>query len=228
MVIITGSKIVGAGARAGTWIIAMVLLAVLAGCSPALKMNLIWEDEGYYSGHPQKVLVMCDMTVPTMKRAFENEFVKFLRHQGLQAVESFRIIPEGVPTDSKGRDALVALIKEQGFDSVLYTRTMTGRSETRDVPGMTIVTGFGSPYGYGGYGGVGVAATIGGPSQPTTQGYSHEQNYLTIETQLFDARTEKRLWASQTELRLSGSPEKNITPYVSMVTDKLTKSKFFK
>jgi len=121
---------------------------------------------------------------------------------------------------------MVALIREQGFDALLFTRTMTGRSETRDIPGMTIVSGFGySPYGYGG---VGVAATIGGPSQPTTQGYSHEQNYLTIETQLFDVRTEKRLWASQSELRLAGSPEKHITPYVSMITDKLAKAKLFK
>ena len=103
---------------------------------------------------------------------------------------------------------------------------MPGRSELRDVPGMTLVSGFGSPYGYGG--GVGVAATIGGPSQPTTQGYSHEQDYMTIETQLFDVRTEKRLWASQSELRLDGSPEKHIKPYVSMITDKLATAKLFK
>jgi len=228
MVMIKGGTAVRAGTRAGKRLVAMMLLAVLAGCSPALQMKLVWEDEGYHSGHPQKVLVMCDMTVPTMKRAFESEFVKFLRSKGLQAVESFRIVPEGVPNDDKARESMVAVIREQGFDSVLFTQTRTGRSETRDIPGMTIVSGFGSPYGYGGYGGVGVAATIGGPSQPTTQGYSHEQNYLTIETQLFDVRTEKRLWASQAELRLSGSPEKHITPYVAMVTDKLAKAKLFK
>ena len=226
MNLITRSKVVRAGTRAGTWLVALILLASLTGCSPALQTRLVWEDETYHGGRPQKVLVMCDMTVPTMKRAFENEFVKFLRYQGMQAVESFKIVPAGVPTDSGGRDAMVALIREQGFDAVLFTRTMTGRSEVRDVPGMTIVSGFGSPYGYGG--GVGVAATIGGPSQPTTHGYSHEQDYLTIETQLFEARTEKRLWASQSELRLSGSPEKHITPYVEMITDKLEKAKIFK
>ena len=202
----------------------MILLAALTGC-PALQVKQIWKDEAYYSGRLHKVLVMCDMNVPTMKRAFENEFAKFLRYQGIEAVESFRILPEGVPNDSKGREAAVALIREQGFDAFLFTRTMTGRSETRDIPGMTIVSGFGSPYGYGS---VGVAATIGGPSQPTTQGYSHEQNYLTIETLLFDVRTEKRLWAAQSELRLSGSPEKHITPYVSMITDKLAEAKLIK
>jgi hypothetical protein len=226
MVRITRSTVGGRGATTGTWLIALILFTALTGCSPALQTKLVWEDETYHGGRPQKVLVLCDMTVPTMKRAFENEFVKSLRYQGLQAVESFKIVPAGVPTGSGGRDAMVALIREQGFDAVLYTRTMTGRSEVRDVPGMTIVSGFGTPYGYGG--GVGVAATIGGPSQPTTHGYSHEQDYLTIETQLFDARTEKRLWASQSELRLSGSPEKHVTPYVAMITDKLAKAKIFK
>lgn len=225
MVMITSSTVVGARTRAGIWLVAMMLLAALTGC-PALQLKQVWENDAYRGGRPKKVLVMCDMTVPTMKRAFENEFVKFLRYKGLDAVESFRIVPEGVPNDSSGRDAMVALIREQGIDALLFTRTMTGRSETRDVPGMTIVSGFGySPYGYGS---VGVAATIGGPSQPTTQGYSHEQNYMTIETQLFDTRTEKRLWASQSELRLDGSPEKHIKPYVSMITDKLATAKFFK
>jgi hypothetical protein len=192
MVIITNSSIVRAGTRAWRWLVAVTLLAVFAGCSPALQLKQIWKDEAYYGVRPQKVLVLCDMNVPTMKRAFENEFVKFLRHQGMEAVESFRIIPDGVPNDSKERDVMVALIREKGFDALLYTRTMTGRSYTRDIPGMTIVSGFGSPYG----GGVGVAATIGGPSHPTTQGYSHEQKYLTIETLLFDVRTEKRFWAA--------------------------------
>jgi len=189
-----------------------------------LQLKKVWEDEGYRSGRLQKVLVVCDVVTPTMKRTFENEFVKYLRHQKMEAVESFRIVPEGALNEKGGREVVVALVREQGFDAVLFTRTMTGRSETRDIPGMTIVSGFGSPYG----GGVGVAATIGGPSQPTTQGYSHEQNYMTIETQLFDVRTEKRLWASQSELRLDGSPEKHIKPYVAMITDRLATAKFLK
>ena len=129
-------------------VFAMMLLAVLAGCSPALQLKQVWEDDEYRNGRPQKVLVVCDMVTPTMKRAFENEFVKFLRHQNMEAVESFRIVPEGALNENGGREAAVALIREQGFDAVLFTRTMTGRSETRDIPGMTIVSGFGySPYG---------------------------------------------------------------------------------
>jgi len=157
------------------------------------------------------------------------EIVKRLKAGGMEAVESFRIFPKGLPSDSKEREAVVVLIREQGFDSVLLTRAMKGRTEVREIPGMTIISGFGySPYGYGGYGGVGVSATIGGPSQPTTQGYSHEQDYLTIETLLFDVRTGNRIWASQSELRVSGSPQEHIKPYVSLITGELAKAKLFK
>jgi len=226
MVMLKNNSNAGAGTRAGRWLAVVLLLGGLTGC-PALQMKQVWEDEAYRGGRPQKVLVMCHMTVPTMKRAFENEFVKRLKAGGVEAVESFRVVPEAVPDEGPEREAMVAKIREQGFDALMLTRAMKGRTEVREIPGMTIVSGFGySPYGYGG--GVGVAATIGGPSQPTTQGYSHEQDYLTIETLLFDLRSEKRLWASQSELRVSGSPEKHIKPYVSMVIEKLLTAKSFK
>ena len=210
-------------ARPGKVLFALALLAILAGCQ-ALQVKQVWEDDAYRGGRPQKVLVICNMTVPTVKRAFENEFVKNLNAQGMKAVEGFRIVPEGALDQNGGREAVVALIKEQGFDAVLITRAMRGRTEVRDIPGMTIVSGFGSPY-YGG--GVGVAATIGGPSQPTTQGYTHEQEYLTIESLLFDVRTEKRIWASHSELRVAGLPQEQIKPYVSKMTGMLAKAKLF-
>ena len=210
---------------AGRVLAAATLLAALAGC-PALQVQHVWQDDTYRGGRPQKVLVLCVMNVPTVKRSFENEFAMNLNAKGIKAVESFRVIPEGSVSESGGRDAMVALIKEQGFDAVLFTRAVAGRTEVRDVPGMTIVSGFGYPYGTaGGWGAyAGAAVTIGGPSTPTTQGYTHEQKYLTIETQLFDTRTEKCLWAAQSELRLNGQPQAHIRPYVVQITDRLAKA----
>ena len=215
---------VSAGGKAGRVLFTLALLAFLSGCQ-SLQVKQVWEEEAYQGGRPQKVLVMCNMSVPTVKRAFENEFVKSLNYHGMTAVESFRVVSEVSLSDSAAREAFVAQIREQKFDAVLITRAMRGRTEVRDIPGMTIVSGFGYPY-YGG--GVGVAATIGGPSQPTTQGYSHEQEYLTIETLLFDVRTEKRIWASQSELRVAGLPQEQIKPYVIKMTDMLAKAKLFK
>lgn len=219
----------GAALRTTAVCTLLAAVSVLAGCS-ALKVQHVWQDDAYRGGRPQKVLVMCVMNVPTVKRAFENEFVKNLGAQGMTAVESFRILPEGSYSDNGGRDAMVALIKEQGFDAILFTRAVTGRSEVRDVPGMTIVSGIGYPYSSMGAWGTyaGAAVTIGGPSQPTTQGYSHEQKYLTIETQLFDTRTEKCLWAAQSELRLNGQPQAHIRPYVVQISDRLAKAAIFK
>jgi hypothetical protein len=223
MTTIRSGSIVSAGSTIGRGLSTLVLLAALSGC-PAMKVKQVWEDDAYRGGKPQKVLVLCAMDVPTVKRAFENEFVKNLKYHGIQAVESFRIVPETAFSEGGAREAMVALIREQGFDALLYTRALKGRTEVRDVPGMTIVSGFGYPYG----GGVGVSATIGGPSQPTTQGYSHEQDYLTIDTVLFDVRTEGRLWASESELRVSGQSQEHIKPYVAMITDKLVKARIFK
>jgi hypothetical protein len=223
MIKIRSGSIVATGSTIGRGLLTLTLLAVLSGCL-ALQVKNIWEDEAYRGGRPQKVLVLCAMNVPTVKRAFENEFVKNLKDHGITAVESFRIVPETAFSESGARDALVALIREQGFDTLLYTRAIKGRSEVSTIPGMTIVKG--TPYPFGGGGGVGFV--VGGDSRPTTQSYTHEQDYLSIDTVLFDVRTEGRLWASESELRVSGQSQEHIKPYVAMITDKLTKSRIFK
>jgi hypothetical protein len=220
---IRSGGIVSAGSQIGRGLFTLTLLAVLFGCS-AMQVKNVWEDEAYQGGRPQKVLVLCAMNVPTVKRAFENEFVKSLKDHGITAVESFRIVPETAFSEGSARDAMVAQIKEQGFDTLLYTRAIKGRSEVRTIPGMTIVHG--TPYPFGGGGGVGFV--VGGDTRPTTQSYSHEQDYLSIDTVLFDVRTEGRLWASESELRVSGQSQEHIKPYVAMITDRLAKTRIFK
>lgn len=223
MVMNSSRTVFGTGTSVCRSVAFLALAVVLAGCSPALQLKQVWVEGSYQGGPPKKVLVVCDMHVPTVTRAFESEFVKHLKARGGEAVESFRIVPAGEGSEQTGREAKVAQIRELGFDAVLVTRATKGRTEVRDIPGMTIVTG----YGYYG-GGVGVAATIGGPPRPTTQGYTHEQGYLTIDTQLFDVRTENRIWASQSELKVSGSPQEHVKPYVARITDEMAKTGLFK
>ena len=53
-------------------------------------------------------------------------------------------------------------------------------------------------------------------------------NFLGLETNVFDANTEKLLWSIRTETGLSRPPQEEIKPYVGLVTDKLFRAKWFK
>jgi hypothetical protein len=207
----------------------LALLLALTGCTSA-KVREVWRDEAY-QGRPKSVLVIAIMGNATVQRTFESEFAKRLKGSGIGAVERFRVLPEGTSLEGdQGRDAVVAVIKEQGFDAVLITRITGRRSDVRDIPGMTITTGYGYPYGsYGAWGGyTAVVGSFPDGAAPTTQGYSHESKFLDIETHLFDTRAEKLIWAVRSELRITGPPQEEIGPYVSKVSGILLSEKFLK
>jgi hypothetical protein len=208
-------------------VLLLALLSSLAGCS-TMQVREVWRDEAY-QGRPKSVLVIAVMKNATVRRMFENEFAKRLKGRGVNAVESFRLLPEDASLEGdKGRDAVVAIINQQGLDAVLLTRITGIRSDVRDIPGMTITTGYGYPYGsYGAWGGyTAVVGSFPDGAGPTTQGYSHESKFLDIETHLFDTGTEKLIWASLSELRITGPPQEEIEPYVNKVSAILLHEKF--
>jgi hypothetical protein len=144
-------------------------------------------------------------------------------------VESFRVLPTDSLEGDEARDAIVQKIKELGINAVLISKVVGSRTKEETIPGMTITAGYGLPFGsYGAWGAyAGVGYSFPGPTQPTTQGYSHVDKFLVIETRLFDVKTEKLIWAAQSETRISGSPQSEIKPYISIIAERLFREKLF-
>lgn len=207
--------------------IVLCFLAV-TGCA-ATQVKQIWKDEAFQGGRLDNVLVIGILKNNTARRAFESEFVKYFRYRGIIAVESFRVLPTDALEGDEARDAIVQKIKELGINAVLMTKVVGSRTSEETIPGMTITSGYGLPYGsYGAWGAyAGVAYSFPGPNQPTTQGYSHVDKFLALETQLFDVKTEKLIWAARSETRISGAPQNEIKPYIRIVADKLFRAKLF-
>jgi len=160
----------------------------------------------------------------------ESEFAKQFKKRGIGAVESFQALTTDTLVGDAARDGIVAVVKERGIDAVLMVRSAGSRVEERDIPGMTITTGVGMPYAssgaWGGY--TTVMASFPEPSAPTTQGYSTEQKFLSLETQLYDVRTEKLIWSALSETRISGSPQEEINAFVSLMSRELFRAKLFR
>lgn len=206
----------------------MLCFLTMTGCA-ATQVKQVWKDEAFQGGRLDNVLVISILKNNTARRAFESEFVKYFRYRGIIAVESFRVLTTDALEGDEARDAIVQKIKELGIDAVLMTKVVGSRTAEETIPGMTITAGYGLPYGsYGAWGAyAGVAYSFPGPTQPTTQGYSHVDKFLVIETQLFDVETEKLIWAAQSETRISGSPQEEIKPYISIIAKRLFRDKLF-
>lgn len=193
---------------------------VMAGCA-ATQIQQVWTDKAFQSGHINSVLIVVLVYNPSTRRMFESEFAKYFKHRGISAIESFRDLEIESLNQNALRDAILAKMHEKGSDSVLLTRIVDRRAKENIIPGMTITSSSGM------WGGSAAVYSFPGPSAPTTQSYSHEETFLGLMTNLFDARTEKLLWAIRTETRITGAPQEEIKPYVALVTDKLFSSKLF-
>jgi len=202
----------------------LLLLCFLAmtGCA-ATKITQVWKDESYQEGSLKSVLVIVLVSNPTARMEFESDFAKRFKYRGIKSVEGFRSLEMETLTGKGSRDAIVAKMQDLGFDAVLVTRVVDRNTKVDIIPGMTITTGF----GYGGaY--VGASYVFSGPSAPTTQGYSHEREFLGLETSLFSARTEKLIWSARSETRITTTAVEEIGPYVSVIAGKLLKEPFFR
>ena len=209
--------------------ILLCVLLVCIGCA-ATQVKQYSIDETYQGGKPKNVLVIAVVRQPTTRRMMESEFVKQFKKKGIGAVESFRALTTDTLAGDAAREGIVAAVKEQGIDAVLTIRSAGGRTEERNIPGMTITTGVGMPYASSGAWGASttVMASFPEPSAPTTQGYSAEEKFLFLETQLYDVRTEKLIWSALSETRISGPPQEEINAFVSLMSKELFKAKPFR
>ena len=97
---------------------AFIMLFLFLACT-STKFSTIWKDETY-QGHPEKVLVINMFENPSIRRLFEDEMVKALKDHKVDAVAKHTTLPPDQVAYDK--DAIAALAKEAGADSVLITK----------------------------------------------------------------------------------------------------------
>jgi hypothetical protein len=112
----------------------------MACTSTSTKFSTIWKDETY-QGHPKKILVINMFQNPSIRRLFEDEIVKAMKDRKVDAVVKYSVVPPDTVVSDK--DAVAALAKEVGADTVLITRPAGTR---QDVTGSLTGTAISSVY----------------------------------------------------------------------------------
>ncbi len=217
-----GASIPGAGVRLA--FLLLVLTTASSGCS-STKIMEVWKDDAFQGGRFRKVLVITAANTATVRRSCESEFVRLLRNHGINAVESFSLLPDESMNDSSFRDSVVATIQEQGIDAVLMTRSIGTRTSAQSIPGITVSVAPFSSYGawtsyYG-------ASYTFPASPPSVQGVTYERTYIIMETSLFDVKTGKPVWSARSETFISRVPEEEVKPYIHLVAKKMFSSHLF-
>ena len=153
---------------------ALITLFLLSSCATTTTTN-VWRDQTY-GGPVKKILVMGISQKKGIQRFFEDEFVRQLRERGTDGVAGYSILPYDEKID---KDFIAAKARELGADTVLVARPLSRKTERSYVPGQVYVV----PGSYSRWG-----SYYGHTYSP---GYVVEDEYVFIETNLYDVATQK-------------------------------------
>lgn len=128
------------------------------------------------------------------RRAYESYFVEELRAKGVEAEASYKLIKSNEKIERK---TVLKAIEGMEIDGVIVTHMTAVDEETIYRPGMGYGGGYGGYGAYGGYGG-GLYGYY-----PHVNTYVHSPGYYTthetytLETNLYDVKTEELVWSAR-------------------------------
>jgi len=192
-------------------------LLLLTGCQTTSVLST-WSG-GAQGEKFKDVLVIAVLKEMAYRNIIEQRLVETLKAQGVDAEAASYLYPDAGPMDKATIDGM---IRQSGADSVMVIRLVDTRKETVYTPGTTYIDGgYGGRYAGGYYGYYG-----GGYNVISTPGYTTQYHISTVETTLFNAATNTRVWSTVTETTET-SVDKAINSYTKVIGKTIKESGLF-
>jgi hypothetical protein len=186
------------------WAASLAALLALAGCASTSLVNQ-WKAPDYSGTAPKRVLVAGITKQASIRRTFEDQFVLQLKVAGVDAVQSYTVLPE----DGQVEEArLQKAVADAHADAVITTRLVKAEQKTQISPGYygpVPTVGF-----YGWYS----SAWMGVYDPPQVYQY----DVYTSETSLYHVSDNKVVWSGTAQTTAPGSNiEKEIAQYAELM-----------
>lgn len=192
-------------------VIAALALAVVACSGSSARMIQTHVDETYVGKPIKDVLVIAIIDDQQIRAILEKHFVDWFAVKGVDAVISADVLPMDLRKKLE-REAIVAVVDKYKNDTILITH-LVGIEESevfsRDRPQY-----FFNYYGFYNYG-------LAYVTWPTVYG---EKVKFSLETALYDVKTESPIWAGESQLNNPQTTGKAIGQVVEMVMKELEKN----
>ena len=164
---------------------ALALVLVLAsGCYHATHLSATWHDPNSRGIHFNRVVTVFVTTDEGMRRSVEDELVTKFPN----ATASYNLIPNAAGAD---KETILQQMRDAGFDGAVTMRVTDVKDKTTFYPGSY----WGPSYGFGPYWG----ASWAYPYSPYATGYVTTSQIVTIETQIYNLKADKLVFAARSE-----------------------------
>jgi hypothetical protein len=180
----------------------------LAGCANTNVIVSEWRNPAYQSPTFRSILVGGVSEQTSVRRNFEDEFVVQLREAGLNAIASYRYVPED---EKVTEEKLKETARTHGVDAVLISRSVSVEEKTRMGPSYYPVPSFGI---FGTHVSGAWQGPYGGPT------YSRYTEY-TSETTLRDTKNDAVAWSATVKTSEPENVSTAIRAYVEAVVNAL-------
>ena len=192
-----------------TTLVILAFSVLLIGCA-STSIRSIHRSPRFRIDQVHHVLVIGIVKDQSLRKAFEEKFVRDWSAYGVKAVSSLESLPSSVPLSKAGIEPLA---QSEGYDTVLVTRILNKKKIDAGEPATPYVT-------HGSDGDIQNANTaLQVLLAPPV--YVRDYDLATIETNLYNVVSEQRVWSGTTETAVMGKIPKLIPPFVKLILKRL-------
>jgi len=203
-----------------TTLVAMLIGSafMLQYCGTSTKVIGSYSNPDAVGTNYSNVMVVALTSNVVARRAVEDQIVAALEKKGISATASINAFPPSYMQKQPTKDEVLDRIRQEGHDGVLTIGLLDQRTETRYVPGTSSYAPV-SRYGY--YGTFGGYYSTMYPTFYDPGYYTTDKTYV-IETNLYDAQTEKLIWSAQTETYDPSNADSGAKSMAAAIADRMS------
>ncbi len=205
-------------------IIYFSLIAVFfVSCGPSTVITGSWKNPELPSQKYNRILVAALTSNTIAKVTVENEMAAALGNS-VNVLKSVSEMPPNIHNADSDKDTIMNRVKNKNIDAILTISLISKETESRYVPGA-------NPYnpiaGYNYYDSFWSYYNYGYPYYYSPGYYIQEKIYF-IETNLYDALTEKLIWSAQSRTYNPAGLEKFSKEFAAIIVAKMKKDGILK
>jgi hypothetical protein len=189
------------------WCMVSICILAIASCAARTSFTSVWKDDQYQGRKLDKILVIGVSKRPEIRKMFEAEFVNKIRALGADGVASHTVVTGDKEMD---RSTILANIQTLNADSVLITKLIDREDAIKNVAPqhLDLHSQYARSYNY-----------------VHNRGYLLQDQAVSLETNLYDARNSRLIWSALTETFIRGDDEEVIKSFINKITDNLQRQK---
>ena len=206
--------------KINVFIIVLFAITVIS-CGSTTSITASYRDPENQNPDFKKVFIVAMTDNTYAQQAVENSMAKLVADKGVAVIKSMDVLPPNFrkAAEKKDKELVLQKLREKGCDGIMTIALIDAKQETRYVQdtfnnspyypmSMSYYGGFGTYYMYG-------------YDNFYSPGYYTEDKIYYLETNIFDANSEKLVWSAQSQTTNPESIEDFLKGYNEALSERM-------